>query len=54
MQKCRNTENDHKAYENEYQSVDIRVLLDQHVQCIYNYNVDYNAQAPETQYVEFV
>ena len=40
------------GYSNEYQSVDIRVLLDQHVQCINNYNV--LAQTPETQYVEFV
>ena len=40
------------GYSNEYQTVDIRVLLDQHVQCINNYNV--LAQAPETQIVEFV
>ena len=32
------------GYSNEYQSVDIRVLLDQHVQRINNYNV--LAQAP--------
>jgi len=40
------------GYSNEYQSVDIRVLLDKHVQCINNYNV--LAKAPETQNVEFV
>ena len=41
------------GYSNEYQSVDIKVLLHQNIQCIkYNYNI--LAEAPDTQYVGYV
>jgi len=41
------------GYSNEYQSVDIKVLLNQNTQCIKN-NYNILAQAPDTQYVGYV
>jgi len=41
------------GYSNEYQSVDIKVLLHQSIQCIKN-NYNILAQAPDTQYVGYV
>jgi len=41
------------GYSNEYQSVDIKVLLNQNIQCIKKNNNNL-AQAPETQYVGYV
>ena len=41
------------GYSNEYQSVDIKVLLHQNIQCIKN-NYNMLAQAPDTQYVGYV